>query len=70
MHDKKLETTALVLTAEIYNRNKDLKADDLPSELRKHYWDIKEKTVLRPMNVTAMDLEELLDIHDPACTIL
>jgi SpoVK/Ycf46/Vps4 family AAA+-type ATPase len=65
MHDKKLETTALVLTAEIYNRTKDLKADDLPSELRKHYWDTKEKTVLRPMNVTARDLEELLDIHDP-----
>ena len=65
MHDKKLETTALVLTAEIYNRTKDLIADDLPSELRKHYWDTKEKTVLRPMNVTAMDLEELLDIHDP-----
>ncbi len=65
MHDKKLEITALVLTAEIYNRTKDLKADDLPSELRKHYWDIKEKTVLRPMNVTAKDLEELLDIHDP-----
>ncbi len=65
MHDKKLETTALVLTAEIYNRTKDLIADDLPSELRKHYWDIKEKTVLRPMNVTARDLEELLDIHDP-----
>ena len=65
MHDIKLETTALVLTAEIYNRTKDLIADDLPSELRKHYWDIKEKTVLRPMNVTAMDLEELLDIHDP-----
>jgi AAA+ superfamily predicted ATPase len=65
MHDRKLETTALVLTAEIYNRTKDLIADDLPSELRKHYWDIKEKTVLRPMNVTARDLEELLDIHDP-----
>jgi SpoVK/Ycf46/Vps4 family AAA+-type ATPase len=65
MHDIKLETTALVLTAEIYNRTKDLIADDLPSELRKHYWDIKEKTVLRPMNVTARDLEELLDIHDP-----
>lgn len=65
MHDKKLETTALVLTAEIYNRTNDLKADDLPSELRKHYWDTKEKTVLRPMNVTARDLEELLDIHDP-----
>ena len=65
MHDIKLETTALVLTAEIYNRTKDLTADDLPSELRKYYWDIKEKTVLKPMNVTASDLEELLDIHDP-----
>ncbi|MBC2697154.1 MAG: ATP-binding protein [ANME-2 cluster archaeon] len=65
MHDIKLETTALVLTAEIYNRTKDLIADDLPSELRKHYWDMKEKTVLRPMNVTARDMEELLDIHDP-----
>ncbi len=65
MHDIKLETTALVLTAEIYNRTKNLTADDLPSELRKYYWDLKEKTVLRPMNVTARDLEELLDIHDP-----
>jgi len=65
MHDKKLETTALVLTAEIYNRTNDLIADDLPSKLRKHYWDTKEKTVLRPINVTARDLDELLDIHDP-----
>jgi SpoVK/Ycf46/Vps4 family AAA+-type ATPase len=65
MYDKDLETTGLVLTSAIYNKNKNLQADDLPANFRKHYWDIKQKTVKKPLNVTRFDLEELFDIHDP-----
>jgi SpoVK/Ycf46/Vps4 family AAA+-type ATPase len=65
MYDKTLETTALVLTAEIYNRTHDLQVDDLSADLRKHYWDIEQKTVNRPINITAKDLIELYGIQDP-----
>ena len=65
MYDKKLETTGLVLTSVIYNKNEKLQADDLPANFRKHYWNIKEKTVKKPINVTRDDLEKLFDIQDP-----
>jgi hypothetical protein len=65
MYDKKLETTGLVLTSVIYNKNENLQADDLPANFRKHYWNIKEKTVKKPINVTRDDLEKLFDIQDP-----
>lgn len=65
MPGKNLETIALMLTAQIYNDNKALLPDDIPSNIRKHYWDIKNKTVKRPISVTANDLEELYDISDP-----
>ncbi|MBE0524184.1 MAG: ATP-binding protein [Methanosarcinales archaeon] len=65
MYDKKLETAGLILTSVIYNKNENLQADDLPANVRKHYWDIKEKTVRKPINVTSNDLEKLFDIPDP-----
>lgn len=65
MDDKKLETIGLTLTAEIYNRTEELLSDDLPADLRKHYWSNEDSTVKRPMNVTAKDLEELYSIQDP-----
>lgn len=65
MYDEKLETIGLILTSAIYNKNKNLQVDDLPAHIRKHYWDVKEKTVKKPMNVTSNDLEELFHIHDP-----
>ncbi|MCL7415999.1 MAG: ATP-binding protein [ANME-2 cluster archaeon] len=65
MDDEKLKTTELVLTAEIYNKTDDLQVDDLPANLRKHYWDDKEGTVKRPLNVTAKDLTILYNIKNP-----
>lgn len=65
MYDNNLEITGLLLTAEIYNKIEELQVDDLFADLRKHYWDIKEKTVKRPIVVTINDLQELYDIKDP-----
>ena len=64
MDDEKLITTELVLTAEIYNKNGELQVDDLPADLRKHYWNNKEATVKRPVNITAKDLAELYGIQN------
>lgn len=65
MYNKELQTTGLVLTSVIYNKNENLQADDLPANVRKHYWDVKGKTVKKPINVTSNDLQKLFDIHDP-----
>ena len=65
MDDEKLKTTELVLTAEIYNNTGELQVDDLPSDIRKHYWDNKEGTVKRPINIKAKDLTELYNIKNP-----
>ncbi|MCG7847889.1 MAG: ATP-binding protein [ANME-2 cluster archaeon] len=65
MDDEKLKTTELVLTAEIYNTTGELQVDDLPSDIRKHYWDNKEGTVKRPINIKAKDLTELYNIKNP-----
>ncbi|MFV9630751.1 MAG: ATP-binding protein [Methanosarcinales archaeon] len=64
MYDKNLETTGLLLTAEIYNRIEELQVDDLLTVMRKHYWDTREKNVKRPIDVTIRDMQELCDIED------
>jgi SpoVK/Ycf46/Vps4 family AAA+-type ATPase len=64
MYDKNLETTGLLLTVEIYNRIEELQVDDLLTVLRKHYWDTREKTVKRPIDVTIRDMQELCAIED------
>lgn len=65
MDDEKLKTTELVLTAEIYNKTYELRVDDLPANIRKHYWDNKEGTVKRPINIKAKDLTQLYKIKNP-----
>jgi SpoVK/Ycf46/Vps4 family AAA+-type ATPase len=64
MYDKNLETTGLLLTAEMYNKIEELQVDDLLTVLRKHYWDTRQKTVKRPIDVTIKDMQELCDIED------
>ncbi len=49
----------LLLTAHIYNQSKTLTEDDLPAEIRKHYWDSGEKTVKRPISVRVQDVTAL-----------
>ena len=57
MTDDKILITELVLTAHLYNQSDKLTVDDLPQKIRKHYWDEKEKTVKRPLNVTEGDIK-------------
>ncbi len=49
----------LLLTAHIYNQSETLTEDDLPAEIRKHYWDSGEKTVKRPISVRVQDVTAL-----------
>jgi hypothetical protein len=49
----------LLLTAHIYNQSETLTEDDLPAEIRKHYWDRGEKRVKRPISVRVQDITSL-----------
>jgi hypothetical protein len=49
----------LLLTAHIYNQSETLTEDDLPVEIRKHYWDSGEKKVKRPISVRVQDITSL-----------
>lgn len=59
-----LDIVELLLTAEIYNRYPKLDVNDLPKEIRKNYWNSKERTVRRPMNVSFSRIEKLYEIKD------
>jgi len=54
-----MEVAELLLTAEIYNRSEDLTEDDLPSKIRKHYFDPVTKGVKRPVYVTESDVMKI-----------
>lgn len=64
MTDDKILITELVLTAHLYNQSDKLGVDDLPQKIRKHYWDEKEKTVKRPLNVTEGDIKTIYGIEN------
>ena len=59
-----VEVTELLLTAEIYNRFESLTEDDLPSRIRKHYFDPEHRGVKRPIYVTISDVEKIYSIND------
>lgn len=59
-----VEVTELLLTAEIYNRFDSLTEDDLPSRIRKHYFDPEHRGVRRPIYVTISDVEKIYSIED------
>src|SRR5665648_368892 len=59
------EIIELLLTANIYNKNKELEENDLPSDIRKHYWDNEEGSVKRPINVTIEDIRSIKGIDNP-----
>lgn len=64
MTDEKLLITELVLTAYMYNESDTLGVDDLPHNIRKHYWDEKERTVKRPIYVTEEDIKSIYGIKN------
>jgi len=43
MTDEKFLITELVLTAHLYNQSDKLGVDDLPPNIRKHYWDERKR---------------------------
>jgi SpoVK/Ycf46/Vps4 family AAA+-type ATPase len=59
-----LDIVELLLTADIYNRYSELNANDIPSNIRKNYWSIKEKTVPRPITASFVKIETLYSVKD------
>ncbi|MCX9011013.1 MAG: ATP-binding protein [Candidatus Methanoperedens sp.] len=64
MTDDKLLITELVITAHLYNQSDKLGVDDLPQQIRKHYWNEKEKTVKRPIYVTEGDVKTIYGLEN------
>ncbi|NOQ28699.1 MAG: AAA family ATPase, partial [Methanosarcinales archaeon] len=54
----------LLLTAQIYNQSETLTENDLPANIRKHYWNREKKQVNRPISVRIEDVAELYGIED------
>jgi SpoVK/Ycf46/Vps4 family AAA+-type ATPase len=59
-----IEVAELLLTADIYNRSENLIEDDLPPQIRKHYFDIEAKCVKRPIYVTVQDIAQIYGIDN------
>lgn len=59
-----LDVLELLLTAEIYNNSDALNEDDLPPNIRKHYWDSKEKKVKRPIKVVESDIKAIYNLDN------
>ena len=57
-----IEIAELLLTADIYNRKENLTEDDLPPNIRKHYFDAESRGVKRPIYVTSSDVEKIFGI--------
>lgn len=64
MTDDKLLITEIVMTAYLYNQSDKLSVDDLPQQIRKHYWNEKEKTVKRPIYVTEGDVRTIYGLEN------
>jgi len=64
MTDDKLLITELAITAYLYNQSDSLDVDDLPQKIRKHYWDMDEKTVKRPIYVTEGDVRTIYGLEN------
>ncbi len=59
MSDITLDIVELLLTAQIYNKYPDMDVNDLPKDIRKHYWSREHRTVPKPIRVTVKDIEKL-----------
>lgn len=56
---ERLDVVELLLTAECYNTHMALDAHDLPSPIRRHYWDAKARGVPRPITVCEKDVRAI-----------
>ncbi len=59
-----IEVAELLLTADLYNRQENLTEDDLPPNIRKHYFDADTKSVKRPIYVTSNDVQKIYGIDN------
>jgi SpoVK/Ycf46/Vps4 family AAA+-type ATPase len=59
-----VEVTELLLTADIYNKSEKLTEDDLPPQIRKHYFDAQVKGVKKPIYVTVADIQNIYGIDN------
>ena len=59
-----IDVAELLLTADIYNRTENLTEDDLPPNIRKHYFDVQTKSVKRPIYVTSADAQKIYGIEN------
>ncbi len=59
-----LDVLELLLTAEIYNNSSNLNEDDLPPNIRRHYWDAVEKKVNRPLKVVESDIQAIYGLEN------
>jgi SpoVK/Ycf46/Vps4 family AAA+-type ATPase len=59
-----IELAEILLTADIYNRSEELTEDDLPPEIRKHYFDQATKSVKRPIYVNSSDVQKIYGIEN------
>jgi SpoVK/Ycf46/Vps4 family AAA+-type ATPase len=57
-----LAVVELLLTAHIFNEYEQLDVDDLPPQIRKNYWNVKERRVARPMIVSESLVDKIFDI--------
>ena len=64
-----IEVAELLLTADIYNRKENLTEDDLPANIRKHYFDAETKSVKRPIYVTSMDAQKIYGLENVKAVI-
>ena len=58
-----LDVIELLLTAHIYNDNDTLDENDLPPNIRKHYWNMKERKVDRPVIVSESAIDKIYGIR-------
>lgn len=59
-----IDIVELLMTAEIYNTQASLYANDLPLHIRKAFWSVKDRTVPKPIKVYVKHINKLFDISD------
>ena len=64
-----IEVAELLITADLYNRKENITEDDLPPNIRKHYFDADTKSVKRPIYVTSGDVEKIYGIENVKAAI-
>ena len=64
MDDTTLDVIELLLTTEIYNKEDQLHVNDIPSKIRRAFWDTRIRGILRPLKVNKAILKKIFGIDD------